>query len=139
MENFVLVSVLVVSLFFSLVINSNIFADSTIPDTGLTASTFESKYGDLIAKDGRKVTVLVKVAGEAESTEQHKKEKEIRYLQSSVLKFVVFAGGINVVSDTLENEFRAQVHPDVIPLLEQAYLEYEKNGKINPKIWAMFT
>jgi len=119
MANFVLILVLVFALISSLVISSNVFAGSTVPDSGLTASTFESKYGDLIAKDGRKVTVLVKVVGDAESTEQNKREKEIRYLQTSVLKFVVFAGGINVVSDTLKNEFRAQVHPDLVELLEQ--------------------
>jgi hypothetical protein len=73
---------------------------------GLTASEFAAKYGDQFSK-GEKITVLISVKGEPESTEPVKRAKEIRYLQSGILKFIHFAGATNVVSDTKENQITA--------------------------------
>ena len=86
---------------------------------GITASEFADKYKDLIPDDGQLVSILVTVSGTPESQDAEKRAKEIRYLQSSVLKFVSFAGGVNVRTDTWNNEFTAQVHPKVVELLEQ--------------------
>ena len=103
---------LVIALFaISFLVPSSVF--------GITASEFVHKYKDVIPDDGRLVSILVTVSGTPESQDPDKRAKEIRYLQSSVLKFVSFADGVNVRSDTWNNEFTAQVHPKVIELLEQ--------------------
>ncbi len=86
---------------------------------GLTASEFVAKYKDIIPDDGKLVDVLVKVKGVPASLDPDVRAKEIRYLQSGALKFVLFARGINVISDTWNNEFSAQVHPKVAELLVQ--------------------
>lgn len=99
-------------------------ADSTIPssrsnsDAAFTASTFADKYKNL-SFTGKKVLVVIKVAGESENTDQAKRAKEIRYLQSYVLKFLTFANAINVVSDQQKNEITAQIDSMWIPILEQ--------------------
>ena len=94
---------------FALVLGNSVYA--------LTASEFAFKYGDEIPDDGQQVTVLVTVKGEAQSQDPQKRAKEIRYLQSGALKFVSFAGGVNVVSDTWNNEFKATLHPKVAEIL----------------------
>lgn len=98
-------------------------ADSTIPstnsDTDFTAATFADKYQDLLQKGGIRVSVLIKIAGDIESTDPAKRAKEIRYLQSFVLKFLSFSNGINVVSDPQKNEITAQIYPHWIEILEE--------------------
>jgi len=80
------------------------YADSTIPptksnsDTAFTASTFAHKYKD-VQFTGKRVSVVIKIAGESENTNPSKRAKEIRYLQSYVLKFLSFSNAVNVVSD----------------------------------------
>ncbi|MFQ5573718.1 MAG: hypothetical protein ACE5EJ_05665 [Nitrosopumilaceae archaeon] len=88
------------------------------PAFGYTASKFVSDYGDDLSK-GQKINVLVKVKGEPESHDPVKRAKEIRFLQSAVLKFINFAGAINVKSDTWNNEFSAIVTTSLAQVLEQ--------------------
>jgi len=101
------------------------YADSTIPssksnsDTAFTAATFAEKYKDVLYATGKRVSVVIKVAGELENTEPSKKAKEIRYLQSYVLKFLSFSNAVNVVSDQQKNEITAQMHIAWIPILEK--------------------
>jgi len=78
------------------------------PAFGYTASKFVADYGYELS-DGQKIKVLVKVKGEPESEDPVKRAKEIRFLQSAVLKFCNFAGATNVKSDTWNNEFTAIV------------------------------
>lgn len=73
---------------------------------GTTASEFVARYGNQF-DEGEEVRVLVKVKGQPESEDPAKRAKEIRYYQSAVLKFIHFAGAINVISDTVENQFTA--------------------------------
>jgi len=99
-------------------------ADSTIPsatifDVDFTAATFVEKYQDLLQKGGKRVSVLIKVAGDVESTDPAKRAKEIRYLQSSVLKFLSFSNGINILSNQQKNEITGQIHPHWIEILEE--------------------
>jgi len=96
---------------FALIFGNSVYA--------LTASEFAFKYGDEIPDDGQQVSILVTVKGDAQSQDPQKRAKEIRYLQSGALKFVSFAGGVNVLSDTWNNEFTATVHPKVAELLAQ--------------------
>ncbi len=96
---------------FALIFGNSVYA--------LTASEFAFKYGDEIPDDGQQVSILVTVKGDAQSQDPQKRAKEIRYLQSGVLKFVSFAGGVNVVSDTWNNEFTAIVHPKLVELLAE--------------------
>lgn len=99
-------------------------ADSTIPsarsnsDAAFTASTFADKYKDM-PLTGKKVSVVIKVAGESEENDQAKRAKEIRYLQNYVLKFLSFADAVNVVSNQQKNEITAQIDSAWIPILEQ--------------------
>ncbi|MGI9567901.1 MAG: hypothetical protein ACR2LL_12950 [Nitrosopumilus sp.] len=88
------------------------------PVFGDTASKFSSDYGSELSK-GQKVTVLVKVLGEPESDSPQKRAKEIRYLQSAVLKFCSFAGATNIVSDTHSNQFTATVTTSLAKALEK--------------------
>ena len=88
------------------------------PAFGHTASKFVADYGDDLYK-GQKIKVLVKVKGEPESEDLAKRAKEIRYLQSAVLKFCSFAGAINVRSHTWNNEFTAEVTTSLAQVLEQ--------------------
>ena len=99
-------------------------ADSTIPtaiisDTDFTAATFVDKYQDLLQKGGARVSVLIKVAGDAESTDPAKRAKEIRNLQSFVLKFLSYTNGINILSHPQKNEITGQIHPHWIEILEK--------------------
>jgi hypothetical protein len=88
------------------------------PAFGYTASKFASDYGQDLS-EGQKIKVLVKVKGEPESNDPIKRAKEIRHLQSAVLKFCSFAGAINVKSDTWENEFTATVTTSLAKVLEE--------------------
>ncbi len=90
----------------------------TSPAFGYTASKFASDYGDDLSK-GQKIKVLVNVKGEPESEDPAKRAKEIRFLQSAVLKFCNFAGATNVKSDSWNNEFTAIVTTSLAQVLEQ--------------------
>ena len=100
-------------------------ADSTIPssksnsDAAFTAATFAQKYKDELSATGNIVSVVIKVAGESESTDPSKRAKEIRYLQGYVLKFLSFSNAVNVVSNQQRNEITAQMHTAWIPILEK--------------------
>jgi len=109
---------------FLIGIIGSILADSTIPstknsDTDFTAATFVDNYQDLLQKGGARVSVLIKVAGDVESTDPAKRAKEIRNLQSYVLKFLSFSNGINIVSNPQKNEITGQIHPHWIEILEE--------------------
>ena len=88
------------------------------PAFGYTASKFSADYGNDLSQ-GQKITVLVKVLGEPESENSQKRAKEIRHLQSAVLKFCSFAGATNVRSDTWNNEFTATVTTSLAKVLEK--------------------
>jgi len=87
-------------------------------DTAFTAATFTDKYKNVLFS-GKRVPIIIKMAGESESTDQTKRAKEIRYLQSYVLKFLSFSNAVNVVSNPQENEITAQIDSAWIPILEQ--------------------
>ncbi len=88
------------------------------PAFGYTASKFVSDYGEDLSK-GQKIKVLVNVRGEPESENPAKRAKEIRQLQSAVLKFCNFAGATNVKSDLWNNEFTAMVTTSLAQVLEE--------------------
>ncbi len=88
------------------------------PAFGYTASKFVSDYGENLSI-GQKIKVLVEVKGEPESENPAKRAKEIRYLQSAVLKFCNFAGATNVKSDSWNNEFTAMVTTSLAQVLEE--------------------
>ncbi len=88
------------------------------PAFGYAASKFVSDYGDDLSK-GQEIKVLVKVKGEPESEDPAKRAKEIRFLQSAVLKFCNFAGATNVKSDTWNNEFSAEISTSLFEVLEK--------------------
>ena len=88
------------------------------PAFGYTPSKFVSDYGQDLS-EGQKINVLVKVKGEPESKDPTKRAKEIRYLQSAVLKFCSFAGATNVKSDSWNNEFTAVVTTSLAQVLEE--------------------
>ena len=98
--------------------------DATIPsaksnlDAAFTAATFVDKYKNL-ELTGERVSVTIKVKGESDNTDQSKRAKEIRYLQSYVLKFLSFSNAVNVVSNQQTNEIIAQIDTAWIPILEQ--------------------
>jgi len=100
-------------------------ANSTIPssksnsDAAFTAATFAQKYNDELSATGKRVSVVIKVAGDSENTDPAKRAKEIRYLQSYVLKFLSFSNAVNVISDQQRNEITAQMHTEWIPILEK--------------------
>ena len=97
------------------------------PAFGYTASKFVSDYGEDLS-EGQKVNVLVTVKGEPESKDPTKRAKEIRYLQSAVLKFCSFAGATNVKSDSWKNEFTAIVTTSLAKVLE------DRNDVISVKV-----
>ena len=99
------------ALFFSILLVLN-------PAFGYTASKFSADYGEDLSM-GQKITVLVKVLGEPESENPQKRAKEIRHLQSAVLKFSSFAGATNVRSDTWNNEFTVTVTTSLAQVLEK--------------------
>jgi len=115
---------LIISMGVTLIIPSS-DADSTIPssksnyDNAFTAATFAQKYKDELSVTDNRVSVVIKVAGESENTDPAKKAKEIRYLQSYVLKFLSFSNAVNVVSDQQKNEITAQMYAVWIPILEK--------------------
>jgi hypothetical protein len=88
------------------------------PAFGYTASKFVSDYGENLS-EGQKIKVLVMVKGEPESENPAKRAKEIRYLQSAVLKFCNFAGATNVKSDSWNNEFTAIVTKSLAKVLDE--------------------
>lgn len=88
------------------------------PAFGYTASKFVSDYGEDLSI-GQKIKVLVEVKGEPESENPAKRAKEIRYLQSAVLKFCNFAGATNVKSDSWNNEFTAIVTKSLAKVLDE--------------------
>ncbi len=88
------------------------------PAFGYTASKFVSDYGEDLS-EGQKIKVLVKVKGEPESENPAKRAKEIRHLQSAVLKFCNFAGATNVKSDSWNNEFTAIVTTSLAKVLDE--------------------
>ena len=98
--------------------------DATIPsaksnvDAAFTAATFVDKYKNL-ELTGDRVSVTIKVKGESENIDPSKRAKEIRYLQSYVLKFLSFSKAVNVVSNQDTNEIVAQIDTAWIPILEQ--------------------
>ena len=98
--------------------------DTTIPsaksnlDAAFTAATFVDKYKNL-ELTGERVSVTIKVKGESENMDPSKRAKEIRYLQSYVLKFLSFSKAVNVVSNQNTNEIVAQIDTAWIPILEQ--------------------
>ena len=87
---------------------------------GLTASEYVSKYGNKYA-EGEKIRVLVHVQGESSEENPAKRAKEIRYYQSAVLKFIHFAGAINVVSNTLDNSFTATMTTSLAEKISTRY------------------
>ena len=88
------------------------------PAFGYTASKFVSEYGQNLS-EGQKINVVVTVKGEPESLDPIKRAKEIRYLQSAILKFCNFAGATNVKSDSWKNEFTAIVTTSLAKVLEE--------------------
>ena len=101
------------------------YADSTIPssksnsDNAFTAATFAQQYKDELSAMGNRVSVVIKVAGDSENADPSKRAKEIRYLQSYILKFLSFSNAMNVISDQQRNEITAQMHTVWIPILEK--------------------
>ena len=93
---------------------------------GMTASEFAAKYQNQFAQ-GDIIRVLVDVRGEGTSDDPTKKAKEIRYYQAGVLKFIHFAGAINVVSNTLDNSFTATM---TTSLAEKISTRYDVNSVI---------
>ncbi len=112
------------------------------PAFGYTASKFVADYGYELS-DGQKIKVLVKVKGEPESEDPVKRAKEIRFLQSAVLKFCNFAGATNVKSDTWNNEFTAIVTTSLAQVLEQrsdviSVQVIEASIQLPPKLQELF-
>ena len=117
------------------------------PAFGYTASKFVSDYGYELS-EGQKIKVLVKVKGEPESQDPAKRAKEIRYLQSAVLKFINFAGATNVKSDTWNNEFTAIVTTLLAEILEKRSdvisvqvieTSSSQTAQITSKVWLITT
>jgi len=113
-----LIPLILIGLVGSTIADSTITSD-TNSDTAFTAATFVDKYQDLLQKGGARVSVLIKVAGDVETTDPAKRAKEIRNLQSSVLKFLSFTNGINILSNPQKNEITGQIHPHWIEILEK--------------------
>jgi len=88
---------------FILVVTVTIFLGFNFA-SGFTVSEFVYKYQDQFSV-GQEIDVLVKVKGGSSTEDPAKRAREIRYIQSGVLKFVHFAGAKNVKSDTWYNEF----------------------------------
>ena len=105
--NYILITILISSLFLP---NSIL---------GMRASEFAAWYPDLWPPDKPTLSVKVVVAGEPQSEDPANRAKEIRYLQAGPIKFSIRAGAINVVSDTWNNEFTAQMPPKLIEALQQ--------------------
>ena len=101
---------------------------------GYSISEFVDKYQYSLS-EGQWVQVLVTVKGEPESQDPIKRAKEIRYLQSGVLKFIHIAGAKNVKSDTWNNEFTAQLTSSLVAVIENRsdVLSVKEIGKVQVK------
>ncbi len=86
----------------------------------LTASEFVSKYQNQFT-EGEKIRVLVQVKGEPSTYDPAKRAKEIRYYQAGVLKFIHFAGAVNVISDTMKNQFTATMTTSLAEKISTRY------------------
>ena len=84
------------------------------------AKVFDQKFGKTL-EEGERFKVLVKVVGEPQSQDPNIRSKEIRYLQSSVLKFCHYAKATNVKSDTWENQFTADVTQALVEILSKRH------------------
>ena len=93
---------------FSIIIILFVLMASMTSAYGFSASEFVAKYGDKFTR-GEKITAVVNVKGESESSDPAKRAKEIRYYQSGVLQFIHYAGATNVISDTMKNQFTAKM------------------------------
>ena len=123
------------ALFFSFLLVLN-------PAFGYTASKFYADYGTQFA-GGETVRVLVKVVGEPSERNPADRAKEIRFYQAAVLKFILFSGAINVVSDQNENQFTATMtkkladhisqRPDVISVIILHDSQISPHGIMPPK------
>ena len=90
------------------------------PDTNFTAATFADTYRDIILQvKGKQIDVLIKAAGEPISDEPPKRAKEIRFLQTYILKFLKYAKATNTRSDLWDNQLTTQIHPVWIKPLEE--------------------
>ena len=84
------------------------------------AKVFDQKFGKTL-EEGERFKVLVKVVGEPQSQDPNFRPKEIRYMQASVLKFCHYAKATNVISDTWENQFTADVTPALAEVLSKRH------------------
>ena len=90
------------------------------PDTNFTAATFADTYRDIILQvKGKQIDVLIKAAGEPISDEPPKRAKEIRFMQTYILKFLKYAKATNTRSDLWDNQLTTQLHPVWIKPLEE--------------------
>jgi hypothetical protein len=90
------------------------------PDTNFTAATFADTYRDIILQvKGKQIDVLIKAAGEPISDEPPKRAKEIRFMQTYILKFLKYAKATNTRSDLWDNQLTTQIHPVWIKPLEE--------------------
>jgi len=89
-------------------------------DTNFTAATFADTYRDIFLQvKGKQIDVLIKVAGEPISEDPPKRAKEIRFLQTYILKFLKYAKATNTRSDLWDNQLLTQIHPVWIKPLEE--------------------
>lgn len=96
-----------------------LYDPKTNPDTNFTAATFADTYRDIILQvKGKQVEVLIKAVGEPESEEPSKRAKEIRFMQTYILKFLKYAKATNTRSDLWDNQLTTQIHPVWIEPLE---------------------
>ncbi len=91
----------------------------TNPDTNFTAATFADTYRDIFLQvKGKRVEILIKAEGEPVSEEPPKRAKEIRFMQTYILKFLKYAKATNTRSDLWDNQLTTQVHSVWIEPLE---------------------
>ncbi len=97
-----------------------LYDPKTNPDTNFTAATFADTYRDIFLQvKGKQIDVLIKAAGEPVSEEPPKRAKEIRFLQTYILKFLKYAKATNTRSDLWDNQLTTQIHPIWIKPLEE--------------------
>jgi hypothetical protein len=91
----------------------------TNPDTNFTAATFADTYRDIFLQvKGKQVEILIKAEGEPVSEEPLNRAKEIRFMQTYILKFLKYAKATNTRSDLWDNQLTTQVHSVWIEPLE---------------------
>ncbi len=91
----------------------------TNPDTNFTAATFADTYRDIFLQvKGKQVEILIKAEGEPVSEEPLNRAKEIRFMQTYILKFLKYAQATNTRSDLWDNQLTTQVHSVWIEPLE---------------------